>query len=109
MIHSGETSWLTDAAPYFADSVLAVIAFLWAYKLKTGTILRRAVVLLGLVSPLIDLVYNYQGGFWRAGTDVWDLLQVLPGAAVHGYFLISIVGITVALYKLRRLAVRSAV
>ncbi len=107
--HSEETTWLTDAAPYFADIVLAVIAFLWAQKLKSGAVLRRAVVLFGLVSPLVDLLYNYQGGLWRAGTDVWDLLQVLPGVAVHGYFLISIVGIVFALATLRRERVRSAV
>ena len=58
--------------------------------------------LVGVVSPLADLIYNYQGGFWREGTDVWDLFQALPDPLVHLYFIIAISLGVVGIYRLRQ-------
>ncbi len=56
--------------------------------------------LVGAVSPLIDLAYNYQGGFWRVGTDVHDLFLALPDLIVHGFFLVTIVLGSIAAHRL---------
>ena len=51
----------------------------------------------GALSPLVDLIYNYQGGLWREGTDVHDLFLALPDGFVHGFFVLAI---TVVFYLL---------
>lgn len=90
VVHSGETTWLTAAAPFLADAVVLLCAGLLIRWLAVGPRGRFAFVMLGLVSPLADLVYNYQGGLWREGTDVRDLFLALPDAPVHGFFLLAI-------------------
>lgn len=83
-------TWLIDAAPFFAAVVWAVAAasLLGHFRLPSPAWLSAFFA--GLVSPIVDLAYNYQGGLWRAGTDVHDLLQVLPDAWVHAYFMAAI-------------------
>jgi hypothetical protein len=101
VVHSGESNSLTDGAPFLSDVLLALAAFLWSRSLRVGSRLRLAVILLGIVSPLMDLAYNYQGGLWRPGTDVWNLLQQLPAVPVHAFFVLSFVGAVAALRSLR--------
>ncbi|MEM6432208.1 MAG: M50 family metallopeptidase [Deinococcota bacterium] len=83
-------TWLIDAAPFIS----AVVWFLIAYIiLRNRTLPNRLwllVFLIGIVSPLVDLIYNYQGGFWREGSDVADLLVSLPDVVVHLYFGVAI-------------------
>ncbi len=102
--HSGETSWLTEAAPFFSDILLLIIASALLFR-NPGTRHYYAILLLGFVSPLIDLLYNYQGGFWRSGTDVSDLLELLPGPIVHtafGLTLFSAITLLVIFTKRRK-------
>lgn len=99
--HAGETSWLTEAAPFFSDLLLMFIASAFLYW-KRGTRYYNALLLLGFISPIIDLVYNYQGGLWREGTDVSDLLVHVPEAFVHIAFVTSILGANCALVFFRK-------
>ena len=85
----GSTTWLTTAAPYLVAGIIAIIGWLWARRLRRG-IGKAAVVVLGLVGPFLDVAYNYQGGFWRPGTDVHRLFATLPNFWVHAFFLVSI-------------------
>lgn len=82
-------TWLIDAAPFFAAMVWFTAAWLLLRRLEPDSKLRLPVLFIGCVSPLIDLAYNYQGGFWREGTDVHDLFEALPDVLVHGYFLLA--------------------
>ena len=85
-----EGGWLIDAAPFIA--AVAWFAFFASVYARTprSSPMRLPLFLIGLVSPIADLAYNYQGGLWRMGTDVWDLFQALPPALVHGFFILSI-------------------
>lgn len=88
--HSENTSWLTEAAPYFADILILVITFsilFWNPKIKN----YKIILFFGFLSPIIDLVYNYQGGFWREGNDFYDLLILLPETVVHLTFILVII------------------
>ena len=102
--HSEGTSWLTEAAPYISDILLILITSALLFW-KRNIIFFDAIILLGLISPLIDLIYNYQGGLWRSGTDVSDMLELLPKTLVHCAFIVSIVSVILLLrlFRTRRL------
>ncbi|GAB4195767.1 MAG: hypothetical protein Tsb002_28540 [Wenzhouxiangellaceae bacterium] len=80
-------NWLIDAAPFIAALLWALLAYLILRQWPVHRRYRQAALWLGLFSPVFDLAYNYQGGFWRRGADVADLFAALPDPAVHGYFL----------------------
>ena len=88
--HSGDTTWLTEAAPFFSDLIIIIItsAILIFSRIKR---FHNVVLFFGIGSPIVDLIYNYQGGLWRTGTDVSDLLEILPKSLVHTSFILAIV------------------
>jgi hypothetical protein len=98
--HSEHTTWLTEAAPYFADILLLLIT-ISLLLLKKNVRYFNEILLIGMLSPFIDLIYNYQGGLWRDGTDVADLLILLPGYIVHIVCIGSIVISMLAFFFLR--------
>ncbi|MBT8062885.1 MAG: hypothetical protein HKO64_05760 [Xanthomonadales bacterium] len=83
-------NWIIDAAPYAA----AILWFVFFSPIYRRTVRhskwRLPLFAVGIVSPIADLAYNYQGGLWREGTDVWDLLQALPAPVVHAAYLVAI-------------------
>lgn len=84
--YSKDTSWLTEAAPYFADILILALTFtilFWKPEIK----FYKIILYFGFLSPIINLVYNYQGGFWREGNDFYDLLNLLPKVVVHLTFI----------------------
>lgn len=84
-------NWMIDAAPY-AAAVLWFAFFSVIYRSTSrNSKWRVPLFAVGIVSPIADLAYNYQGGLWREGTDVWDLFQALPSVAVHAAYLLAIV------------------
>lgn len=85
--HEGDTTWLVDAAPFLVDVLWLGLGALALRFVAGRGWLRFLVVLFGLVSPVIDLAYNYQGGLWRSGTDVADLFVAMPRGIVHAFFL----------------------
>ena len=91
VMHSGDVTWLTDAAPFIVDAILLVIAELLLRQLPQGSRWRFYIFIFGIISPLADLIYAYQSGLWRKGTDVADLFLQLPGLTVHVFFLVAIV------------------
>ena len=98
VIHTGNTTWLVDATPYLEDlALLLSILLLTRMQLDWGRY-RTAVLYFGVISPLVNLIYGYQGGFWRPATDVADLFAVLPAPLVHLYF---VAAIGLAIYLLR--------
>ncbi|NNJ88282.1 MAG: hypothetical protein HKP53_02685 [Eudoraea sp.] len=100
--HSGDTSWLTEAAPFFSDLLLLITTSMILAKAKTSKYYDQ-ILLFGIISPIVDLVYNYQGGLWRTGTDVADLLEMLPRIMVHTSFLLVIVASIIILYYYRNI------
>jgi hypothetical protein len=103
----GHTSWWTIAAPYLVD-LLTYAVFFW---LCTRVTFKRRwlwvnAMIVGLVSPLVNSLYNYWGGF-RSMNDVGRLLQALPPWQVHAYFASTLVlyglGLWVVLGRSRRL------
>jgi hypothetical protein len=99
--HSGGTTWLTESAPFLTDVLIILLTTLLLYW-KPAIRFKNEILLFGYLSPIGDLIYNYQGGFWRAGTDVADLHLLLPNSIVHAFFIISIVVGMIGYFKLRR-------
>jgi hypothetical protein len=98
---AGDPGWPVYAAPYFCDLLTFGAALLVC--LLVGRIPRWVwlnIVVIGIVGPLVDSVYNYQGGFWRSGTDVARLFAGLPDLPVHLCF-----AVTITAYLLGLLAV----
>ncbi len=95
----GRTTWFTTVAPYLVAGIVAIIGWLWARRLRQG-IGKAAVVVLGLIGPFLDVADNYQGGFWRPGTDVHELFATLPNIWVHVFFLGSITLMAVAAWSI---------
>jgi hypothetical protein len=89
--HSGNTTWLSECAPFFSDLIIVLLTTIILMKI-TFKKYYREVLFFGFVSPIVDLIYNYQGGLWRSGTDVSDMLTLLPDWAVHSSFILTICG-----------------
>ncbi len=90
---AGDPGWPMYAAPYLCDLLTFGVAFLVCFlvaSMPRWVWLNIAVI--GLVGPLADSVYNYQGGFWRSGTDVARLFASLPDLWVHLYFTVTMAG-----------------
>jgi hypothetical protein len=95
---SGPTSWVALAAPYLCD----LSTFALFYLICTRWRFRRHwvwvnLVAIGLISPLVDSGYNYLNGL-RGSGDVAQLLQVLPGPVVHGYFAATLAGYALGVF-----------
>ena len=87
---TGSTDWVFFAAPYLVDLITFSIFFCVCMWL----LIRRKwiwfnLVIIGLISPFANSLYNYWGS---AGSrnDVGKLLDVLPGNVIHGYFLLTL-------------------
>jgi multidrug efflux pump subunit AcrA (membrane-fusion protein) len=85
------------------DLLTYLIFFAICFSVKS---LRRwlwlNLVIIGMVSPLVNSVYNYQAGFWRPASDVAVLLAALPDLVVHLYFAATIVAYIAGLYGVFR-------
>ncbi len=95
---AGNPGWPVLAAPYFCDLLTFGAAFLvclFVERIPRWVWLN--IVVIGIVGPLVDSVYNYQGGFWRSGTDVARLFVALPDLGVHLYFTVTMAGYLVGL------------
>lgn len=94
--------WVVDAAPYLGAILWLAVFYPLVRRLSGNRLLWMPILFVGVVSPLVDLTYNYQGGLWRAGTDVHDLLLALPDMAVHACFLSAIAVSLAAFLQLRQ-------
>lgn len=100
--HAGDTTWLTESAPFFSDLILIIITGLILTYIR-GIKFHDELLLFGMGSPIVDLIYNYQGGLWRKGTDVSDLLELLPESWVHTSFILTIsISVMLFLYFRKR-------
>ena len=86
VVFSGPVSWLTGAAPYFCD-LATFLLFLWPCLVLSGR--RRGLwincLAVGLISPVVNSIYNYSDGLRGVG-DVGRVLGVVPSWTVHTYF-----------------------
>lgn len=99
---SGRTDQLVAAAPYLAD----LLTFAIFYLVCTRVRIRRHwlwvnLYVIGLVSPLINSAYRYASSFFRSG-DLTGIFAVLPPAAVHAYFILTIAFYAALLFRLQR-------
>lgn len=93
--------WVIDAAPFGAAMLWFGLGIALMRRLQRTSRWWFPAVAVAVLSPLVDLVYNYQGGLWRGGTDVADLFAALPNSLVHVYFLTSIAACVMGLQWLR--------
>lgn len=82
----GPTTAATLAAPYVCDLLTFAVSFLvcMSFRFKRRWLWLN-VVIVGMVSPLANSLYNYLGDL-RGPNDVGRLFEMLPPALVHTYF-----------------------
>ncbi len=99
----GEVSWLSLAAPYVLD-LLTFALGVWICEHLTFK--RRwiwlNVVVLSVLLPLANSLYNYAGGLRNGTNDVGRLLRLLPAGPVHAYFIVTLTLYVVGLVTLFR-------
>ncbi len=84
----GDTSWVTYSAPYLGDMFTYLCFFLicmFVVNIPRWLWLNLGIV--GLLSPILNSLYNYLRGFFRPNTDVAVLFRELPSMLVHVYFI----------------------
>ena len=86
----GPASAAMIGAPYVGDFLTFVVFFSVCMLRRFN---RRWIwlncVIIGIISPLVNSLYNYRGGL-RGPNDVGKLLDLLPENIVHGYFWLTI-------------------
>jgi hypothetical protein len=88
-----QTSWFPIAAPYFCDLITFFFAYFIVAKFDIKRYwLRINIIILGMISPLVNSVYNYWGGL-SGPNDVGYLFENLNIIIIHFYF-----GFTILLY-----------
>jgi hypothetical protein len=83
----GTTGWIFDAAPYFFDLITFYAFFIvcmWVLIRKKWIWLN--LVIIGLISPFVNSLYNYWGGLTKMN-DVGKLFRVFPNSIIHAYFI----------------------
>jgi hypothetical protein len=102
VIYSEPAGWFVTFAPYLVD-LLTFLLFFWIcmrVPFFNRDIWLNAVIL-GLISPMINTIYNYRGQF-NGSNDVAYLLKVLPDPFVHSYFWITIIFYVVGIWMVFR-------
>jgi len=99
---SGRADWLVSAAPYLAD----LLTFAVFYLVCTRVTIKRHWLwvnfyAIGLVSPLVNSAYRYVSSFFRTG-DLNGVMQAVPPALVHLYFVLTLTFYVAALVRLQR-------
>jgi hypothetical protein len=96
----GYTTWFTTAAPYFCDLITFFVAFSIILVAKPKhRWLWLNILIIGMLSPLINSVYNYRGGLAGSlNNDVDKLLSALDPVAVHLYFALTLLFYAWGLY-----------
>ena len=88
--YSGSVDWLFYAAPYLGDlltySFFAAVCMWIMFKKRW---LWLNLVIVGMISPLVNSLYNYWGSPGSTN-DVGTLFNMLPPSSVHAYFMLTI-------------------
>jgi hypothetical protein len=91
LYYEGPTTWYTTAAPYFCDLLIFFVALLIVLEARPKRRwLWSNILIIGMLSPLVNSAYNYFGGVAGGSNDVGDLLSCLDPAAVHLYFVLTL-------------------
>jgi len=85
-----------SAISLFGPYVLDLLTFVGALVVFAQIRFKRHwlwlnVVILGMVSPFVNSLYNYWGGLRGSANDVGRLLVRWPVAFVHGYFWVTLI------------------
>jgi hypothetical protein len=96
-IEGGSHEWVWVVAPYLCDVVVFAIGCVWALRISLARrLLFNNVVAVLLISPLVDLAFNYRGTFRHTfglpagSSDAAFLAQEFGGPAVHAFFIVSL-------------------
>ncbi len=90
VVYGEPVGWLATAFPYLVDLILFIVFFLIVtrFSIRPRWLWLQCVIV-GLISPFLNTLYNY-GGVYFWSNDVAKLLRSdeLPDAVIHVYFLI---------------------
>jgi hypothetical protein len=97
----GSVSWLTTAAPYLLD----LLTFSLVYPVCMRVVFKQRwvwlnLVILGLISPAVNSLYQYLKPAWGMNGDAAELFSLLPDSGVHAYFILTLIGYTLGLWAI---------
>ena len=99
---ASNVSWLAVAAPYFCDLLWFLVFFIIILKIKIKHHwIWINLIIIGLISPLIDTLWNYFRIILGRG-DIIKLLNELPDFTIHAYFIITIILYIAGIYLIAR-------
>ncbi|MBU0732278.1 M50 family metallopeptidase [Patescibacteria group bacterium] len=97
-----EVSWLVIAAPYLCDLAWFAAFFILLKKIKIKHHwIWINLLIIGLLSPLLDMLWNYFRLVLGRG-DIFKLLGALPDFSVHIFFIGTIIMFSVGIYSIAR-------
>lgn len=99
----GHADWLTAAAPYFCDLIVAAACVPLCLRLRRlPRWLWLNLFILGLLSPFFNLAYNYLKVLLLHRGDVAHILAELPDVPVHLAFVAALLLVGFAAARVSR-------
>jgi hypothetical protein len=97
VVWDGPSTVANIAAPYILDLLTFLLFFLvcMVFVFRRRWVWINAVAI-GIISPLVNSAYNYEGGL-GSNNDVGWLLKRIPPGIVHTYFWFTILAYAVGL------------
>jgi hypothetical protein len=88
---TGTTTWITLAAPYFCDLATFLLG-LWIFSLRITMPrwIRVQVFAIGVLSPAINSLYNYQAVWYNPLADVSRVMTTIPPVWVGAWIVLSL-------------------
>ena len=89
---TGTTTWVTLAAPYFCDLATFLLG-LWIFssRITMPHWIRVQVLAIGVLSPAINSLYNYQAVWYNPSADVSRVVTAIPPVWVGAWIVLSLV------------------
>lgn len=102
----GTNGWAVPAAPYLGDLItFGLTAWIFLRFPGMPDWAKANLFILGILSPWLDLAYNYQKVFTLGNGDVVDLMCALAPISVNAVFIFALVSLgawAVVIFRTRK-------
>lgn len=100
----GQVSWLGTVAPYILDLLTVICGVIILYYIRQQkTWLWINILIIFIISPFANSIYNYGNALLLHKGDVEKLFTILPNYTVHLYFIITLTAYVTALWWIVKL------
>ena len=100
---TGTTTWISLAAPYFCDIVTFLLGcWIFRSRITMPHWIRVQVFAIGVVSPAVNSLYNYQALWHNPSADVPRVMTMIPPVWVGAWIVLSLVMCCIGIVALLR-------